>query len=78
MSIWTYLAIALIAMESDALACSVSGLRYRIIASAVWALLWPVSAPCVIVGVFIMQRRAAKASEGKPVDAGSGKAYKGA
>ena len=55
MSIWTYLAIALLTMEADALACSVSGVRYRVVASAVLALLWPVTTPCVIAGIIKTQ-----------------------
>ncbi len=55
MSIWTYLAIALLTMETDALACSVSGVRYRVIASAVLSLLWPVTTPCVIAGIIKSQ-----------------------
>jgi len=55
MSILTYLAIALITMEADALACSVSGVRYRVVASAVLSLLWPVTTPCVIAGIIKTQ-----------------------
>ena len=55
MSIWTYLAIALLTMEADALACYVSGVRYRVVASAVLALLWPVTTPCVIAGIIKTQ-----------------------
>ncbi len=55
MSIWTYLAIALLTMEADALACSASGVRYRVVASAVISLLWPVTTPCVIAGIIKTQ-----------------------
>ena len=58
MSIWIYLAIALVTMEVDALACLVSGIRYRIVPSAVCSLLWPVTTLCVIAGIVKTQNKA--------------------
>ena len=55
MSIWTYLAIALITMEADALACSVSGVRYRVVPSAVLSVLWPITTPMIIIGIIEAQ-----------------------
>lgn len=55
MSIWTYLAIALITMEADAIACYASGVRYRLIPSAVFSSLWPVTTPCVIAWIIKTQ-----------------------
>lgn len=55
MSIWAYLGIALVTMEADALACAVAGVRYRVTASAVCSILWPVTAPFVIAGVVMCQ-----------------------
>lgn len=51
MSIWTYLAIALMTMEADALAHSAAGERFRVVVSALLALCWPVTAPIVIAGI---------------------------
>ena len=63
MSVWTYLAIALITMEADALACSVSGVRYRVVVSAVLSLMWPVTTPCVITAVIMAQNSAMRINE---------------
>lgn len=56
MSIWTYLGIALITMEADATMCSLSGIRYRWLASLSMSLMWPITSPLVILGVIKMQR----------------------
>ena len=72
MSIWTYLALALIGMETDALACSITGLRYRPIASAIMALLWPITAPMTILGIIKLQKAALTKAERVPSNANAG------
>lgn len=57
MRIETYLAIALITMEADALACYVSGVRYRVAVSAVHSILWPLAIPCGIVCIIAAQKK---------------------
>lgn len=48
MSIWAYLAIAMVEMEFDAMASNFRGLRYRIFPSAILSLLWPITIPMTI------------------------------
>jgi hypothetical protein len=49
-------------MEADALACSITGLRYRITLSAAMSLLWPITTPIVIFGIIKMQNAVNDAS----------------
>lgn len=55
MSIWAYLAIAMVLMEFDAMASKLSGLRYRIIPSAILSLLWPITIPMTIYAISKIQ-----------------------
>ena len=63
----TYLSIALLTMEADAYSSIVSGVRYRVVVSAVLSLLWPVTTPLFIAGVITAQQREAnrRAKAGK-------------
>ena len=53
---WTYLGIALALMEVDALCTYATGTKYRPFASALMALIWPVSCIFTIGGVLRAQR----------------------
>ena len=55
MSIWAYLAIAMVLMESDAMASNLHGLRYRIVPSAILSLLWPITIPITIYAIMKTQ-----------------------
>ncbi len=66
MSIPLYLVIALVTMHADALATAASMKSYNIISSAILSLLWPVSAPLLIVGVYTVLRREQQEKETRP------------
>lgn len=51
MSVETYTAIALVAMWIDAVATHLSGARYRLLTSFLFAAAWPVVMPLGICGV---------------------------
>ena len=55
MSIWAYLAIAMVEMELDAMASNFRGLRYRIFPSAILSLLWPITIPMTIYAITKIQ-----------------------
>lgn len=64
MSILTYLAIALIALETDALCCGATDQPFRFGRALVLAALWPLTAPLVIAGVLKAQNAKLIGAEG--------------
>ncbi len=52
----TYLAIALVMIEADAVWCEMSGVRFRFWIALMLALMWPVVSVFIIVGVACKQK----------------------
>ena len=63
MGLLVYFGMALIALEADALACTVSGTKFRLFAGAILALVWPLSAILVVVSVVMSQNTKPDANE---------------
>lgn len=57
MNLYTYLGLALLLMEVDALMSWNAKVKFRWIRSLILALIWPITIPCVIGGVIKDQRK---------------------
>jgi hypothetical protein len=54
----TYLAIALLAMAIDGIACVIVQRKFNVLSSTVMALCWPVILPTVIIACAVITRNA--------------------
>lgn len=52
----TYVAIALVGMMGDAITCHASKRRYRLLPNLIFAAIWPITFPVVVIGAAWLTR----------------------